>query len=640
MRSFLYSGRPLALFFGVFLALSAQVACEPVVLRVQCGNEQSRVTSTRLFCSDNGMSEDECEGLLGTVEHRCLSWTDEKSEFIMELPIEFERTPTCIFSITVDDTDVCIVSSAEAAGKTFKDAATTGRAFCQKYDFNEETCLVLVQALEPVMANISANRISKKSAESGVHNHDGSVPYIKHALGYEMDRWRVENGFYGLETGGAGARPPACTASLGTLEVVASGGKGEPERRQYVGTRVRLKFAGGNSPNAGAYVCMHMHPPRHLNLYPSKGIDLGCLNSWERSSFEVENAPYGEFDIYAYVLGTSEDPFSSPSECAAVVMVHVLPLLIGDGRQYVAETAPCAPHPLMKKSVGALDAVPRAEDPEFSICILAHRGQKALRKALDSWQSSGLLSMAKERILLMQELKDHDHRLYDNLADVYSLQLLDERLQLGIAVGLSRLVERAGTELILFLEEDFRVSDSVKGVNEVRVAIREAADLVQTARADVVRLRHVVQPGVPMCAYAWRSSEDLLGKGSTPKRNNQSVLDLRAWVEDLPAAFPDSSWYCGHARKHACAFSTHASWTNNPIFFSRMWFLENISPVAYADKTTRLEAAVSFSNPFWSDRCFIVAKGQGLFTHDDVDKPHWQQTVCPGPPPRGEDGGA
>ena len=73
------------------------------------------------------------------------------------------------------------------------------------------------------MANISANRISKKSAESGVHNHDGSVPYIKHALGYEMDRWRVENGFYGLETGGAGARPPACTASLGTLEVVASG---------------------------------------------------------------------------------------------------------------------------------------------------------------------------------------------------------------------------------------------------------------------------------------------------------------------------------------------------------------------------------------------------------------------------------
>ena len=167
--------------------------------------------------------------------------------------------------------------------------------------------------------------------------------------------------------------------------------------------------------------------------------------------------------------------------------------------------------------------------------------------------------------------------------------------------------------------------------------MRKSIDLLQNERANVVRLRRRDMPGIPNCAFAWKNSEYLLGNEQTPMLNNQTLLDVHFWRNDLPKYFSNIAWRCGmssddEAEKYHCAFSTHASWTNNPILFSKRWFLKHIAPAALNDHSTRLEAAISFSPPLWNNKCFIVAHGNGLFMHDDIDKPQWEQTVCPGPP--------
>ena len=276
---------------------------------------------------------------------------------------------------------------------------------------------------------------------------------------------------------------------------------------------------------------------------------------------------------------------------------------------------------------------------------MAHRGKKALRKALESWEKSGLMDLAEEKILFLQEWKHdeiNDNRLDGDIVNTYGLTIIGEEEQIGIARGLYKLVERSMSDFVLFLEEDFRISDDIMqdgsraGLKKmIESEMSYAIELIHSKRAHVVRMRRRDMPGIPNCAFAWRGSEHLLGNVQTPMMNNQTVLDTHFWRNDLPEYFSNIVWRCGRLNvpfKYNCAFSTHASWTNNPIIFEREWFLQNIGPVALNDHSTRLEAAVSFSPPFWNDRCFIVGHGNGLFMHDDIDKPQWEQTVCPSSP--------
>ena len=79
-----------------------------------------------------------------------------------------------------------------------------------------------------------------------------------------------------------------------------------------------------------------------------------------------------------------------------------------------------------------------------------------------------------------------------------------------------------------------------------------------------------------------------------------------------------------------CASSAHASWTNNPILFARSFFLREIAPVAAVDFAGTLEAATTFSPSVWGSRCWVCSQQvPGLFTHKDLDKPQYQQSVCP-----------
>ena len=586
------------------------------ILRVNCGKESAR-SVTQSFCEAHGIDAEGCGSLVDTVNGRCLSWSGTEGDNILEVPVNIVDTPSCAFSIVVDGAPQCAFSSNEAASVLPEHVAPMAQKICDRFHFKAGDCDVLEKNLRPHVERAIEHRVLEARGKSGVTNHDASAPLAQSAMLVEMDLWRKRTGFGSTYRFAEDVGAPSCD---GLIHAYSRPRDSESYgNREYVTKNLTITIDRRGLPmlqaSSSAHVCLAVRPPAASSLYPeANGLDVGCFlfhQAVATVAVNLTNMPYGAFDIFGYFVD-DDASFSTMHRCAAKLRVHVIPFLPFEpleGMLKVVEPPErCPLHPLVKRPRPM--AGPFRSIPQFSIVILVHRGRQALRKALESWQRSGLLSMAKERIVLVQELREpHDPRLDDNILKYYSLRLLKEKSQLGISLGLTRLVESTTSPFVLFLEEDFRVADAVSGLNEVQMEIHDAADLLLSARAHVVRMRHTQFPGVPNCANAWKGHEARLGNRETPARNNQSVLDVRSWIEDPSELYPDDVWSCGRFREHFCAYSTHASWTNNPIFFSRPWFLENIAPIARADTGTRLEAAVSFSNIFWSDQCYIFAHG-------------------------------
>ena len=170
---------------------------------------------------------------------------------------------------------------------------------------------------------------------------------------------------------------------------------------------------------------------------------------------------------YLYTYATSRNRLNKIYKSLRIVPIQVIPVLLPSlSQQQLAElqivrcTAIQRNAPLRSKS--NIDKAFR--DYSFSICILAHRGKKALRKALESWEKSGLMDLAEEKILFLQEWKHdeiNDNRLDGDIENTYGLTIIGEEEQIGIARGLYKLVERSMSDFVLFLEEDFRISDDI-----------------------------------------------------------------------------------------------------------------------------------------------------------------------------------
>ena len=212
--------------------------------------------------------------------------------------------------------------------------------------------------------------------------------------------------------------------------------------------------------------------------------------------------------------------------------------------------------------------------------------------------------------------------------------------QVNIAPAFSRLVSSsARNSLFMFVEEDFVIDADVVSEKMVRQRMAEAARQLESA--DVVRLRSKVRPGDPDCARMnWRGREkDVLTVRSGDVARHK-VLDSTQWLDSPHEYFPrEMVWECAPqpARDRSgsagserwwCAFSTNAGWTNNPIMAEREWLLREIVPISDIEWTRRIESAVNLSPPLWDHACFIVAAGEGIFTHRDQDRPLEVQSPC------------
>ena len=338
---------------------------------------------------------------------------------------------------------------------------------------------------------------------------------------------------------------------------------------------------------------------------------VGCV-SVESNTVNMNRMPYGEHRIH---LCLAEKNVVDVSSCARV-FVRVTPLLPAFTPATKAQCSPRAPR-----------AECTATLPSVSVCVLVHRGGDAFAKAAASWHESGLLRGASETLVFLQEwpldLDDEMARVrhtdvadarISRLPEAYGMNVIGSREQLGISGALERLVRAARSDIILFLEEDFGAySDAEMAAERLQAAVRAVA----CGDVDVVKLRHRKRPGLPFYPYVWRGREASMLSIDTPYVSNHSALEVVHWMDEPP--FPrEVLWKC--AESLTCAFSTHAGWSNNPFVARRQFLREHVLPAASADWTTTIEGALNLSPHLWDDKCFVLAQGEGIFTHADTDR--------------------
>ena len=261
-------------------------------------------------------------------------------------------------------------------------------------------------------------------------------------------------------------------------------------------------------------------------------------------------------------------------------------------------------------------------------CVLVHRGGESFRRALLSWRDGGLLERGTTYIFFQERNEDHggDSRIaiLDALLSKDTRNrtiVLGSPNQVGIAsafVSLIRAAARDGHDAVLFLEEDFRVSTRV---TDPEARVGAAIRLINANLVDVVRLRSREDAGDPDCYR-------VLFESTLAALPEEAHLSASTWLRD-----PAVSLSAGSVRRcddgdddALCADARFAEWSNNP-FLARVDFLvRRVVPVAEADadvfgSLANVETPMRRVPELWTSRRYRVAQTDGLFTHEDSDKP-------------------
>ena len=323
---------------------------------------------------------------------------------------------------------------------------------------------------------------------------------------------------------------------------------------------------------------------------------------------------------------------------------------------------------------------------QVTLGVLVHRGTASFTDSVQSWYTSDLYLSVSEIIVYLQEWpfpNDNKPRslaevanLDARLASMLKVSMLHESTsttpnvivigapqQVNIAPALARLVEMSSYELFMFLEEDFMIDheNDIKTTTpptitkeNIQRRLEEATRLLlaptiqaanennklnqneQSHSVDVIRLRSKIKPGIPNCGKKnWKGREKQMLSLRSGDISRHKVLDSTSWLKDPNVYFPkEMVWQCSSLKKETtwwCAYSTHGGWSNNPFIARTEWLLNVIVPIAKVDWTKRVESAVSLSIPLWDHKCYIIATGDGIFTHRDKDQPLEIQSPCEKP---------
>jgi len=224
----------------------------------------------------------------------------------------------------------------------------------------------------------------------------------------------------------------------------------------------------------------------------------------------------------------------------------------------------------------------------LTIAVLSWGSHKTLINTLNSYEEYGLYNLADERIIWFQEFTKPDLEI----ARRYGYHAYGSPTNIGISGGYKGLVQLATSDLFLFLENDWLLTE------DPTQQIKDAKALIGSGYADVARLRSRNNPGHPLWTKQFEGNEL-----SRPEH----LLDSIHWTN--PSRFYQIKPVLGTWFETIAPF---ANWTNNPTMFRREWLIENILP--------RLDGDIERSiQSWWEEQSFKVVQGEGLFTHWRLD---------------------
>lgn len=238
----------------------------------------------------------------------------------------------------------------------------------------------------------------------------------------------------------------------------------------------------------------------------------------------------------------------------------------------------------------------------ISICILSWKSGKTLANTLSSYKKNGLLAMSDDITILFQEVSEDDEKI----AQKYNIQFIGLQENIGIGKGIIQLFENAKYENVLFLENDWElIVDSDTTFSHLKESL-----MMLERGYDVLRFRSRKNPGYPLHSLKHKGNE-LTYFDDWHQVTSPHLLESVHWL-DPSIEFQDK------IQKEGDFFVTTsrwANWTNNPFLIKKKFYLEKLTP--FAGTSVHFEKNIA---AWWVKQNFKIAQGEGLFTHNDLEK--------------------
>ncbi|KMQ72132.1 glycosyltransferase family 2 protein [Chryseobacterium koreense] len=241
-------------------------------------------------------------------------------------------------------------------------------------------------------------------------------------------------------------------------------------------------------------------------------------------------------------------------------------------------------------------------NPPISICILSWNSGKTLKNTLASYQRNGMLDFSDDITILFQEVSEKDQ----STANQYHVKFIGLKENIGIGKGITKLIENAKYETVLFLEHDWEL---IENKATLKSRLNSGIELLENG-FDIVRYRSRKNPGHPIHSLRHKGNE-LNYYDDWHKAKSPHLLESLYWL-DPAAEFPDK------IQKQGAYFITTArwaNWTNNPFLLKKEFFAKNIAKIATSSEHFERDIA-----EWWVKQPFKIAQGEGLFTHHDLEK--------------------
>ncbi len=238
----------------------------------------------------------------------------------------------------------------------------------------------------------------------------------------------------------------------------------------------------------------------------------------------------------------------------------------------------------------------------ISIAILSWNSMKTLKNTLHSYKKKGLLDISDDITVLFQEITDKDRRL----AEKYGIKYIELAENIGIGKGISKLIENAKYDTILFLEHDWEL---IENKNVLLNRLQSGLSLLENG-FDIIRYRSRKNPGFPVHSLRHKGKEldyyDTWHKVTSPH-----LLESLYWL-DPAESFPDK---IQKKDEYFITTARWANWTNNPFMLRKKFFFKNIYDIAVSSEHFERDIA-----EWWVQQPFKIAQGEGLFMHNDLGK--------------------
>ena len=259
------------------------------------------------------------------------------------------------------------------------------------------------------------------------------------------------------------------------------------------------------------------------------------------------------------------------------------------------------------------------------LAMLSWKSRRTLRATLESMRRAELFALFDDAVIYFQEMDDEDRAL----AGEFGMRAEGNDKNTGILRGMKAAAMTARCDYVLYVENDCRIADDI-APETAKTRINEALGYLLQGRADYCRMekrkdgggfKHLRYfPSDGSADTAARKLRRLLRPAKARRVSGGAVFVCDA-PEDI---FPRDIRRLGGG--FWSVDSSAMNWSNRPVLYPREWFLREV--VGYAESHPRSRTVNGFPDmekelncKWWRERGFRIGVGEGLFTHDRLDRP-------------------